>query len=126
MCRRRPPQGSAPRREHQRHGRSCRVPGGAALVLLVPRDLLVDLPLPRVDPGLVLVVPLPPLVRSALGVPLGRVLPVLLAPERAQVEVAPGAAERLVAAVVDEVGAVHLVALADEGVGAVPLVDAEV
>src|ERR1700745_512191 len=52
----------------------------------------------------VLVVPIPPLVRRALGVALGRVLPRLLASEGAQVEVAPGAAERLVAAVVDVVG----------------------
>src|SRR5918994_1289324 len=53
----------------------------------------------------VLVVQVPPLVRRRLRVALGRVLPLLLAPERGQVEVAPGAPHRLVAAAVDEVGA---------------------
>jgi len=57
---------------------------------------------------------------------LGRVLPLLLPPERGDVEVAPGAAHRLVAAVVDEVGAEHAVTIADERVRAVPFVDAEV
>src|ERR671910_1621650 len=74
----------------------------------------------------VLVVQVPPLVPRRLRVALGRVLPLLLAPERGQVEVAPGAPHRLVAAAVDEVGAEDLVALADEGVRAVPLADAEV
>src|SRR4051794_25535509 len=54
---------------------------------------------------LVLVVPVPPFVRRVLGIALGRVLPLLLASERGHVEVAPGSAQRLVAAVVDEVGA---------------------
>src|SRR6266550_5162879 len=72
------------------------------------------------------VVPDPPLVRRGLGVVLRRVLPLLLAPERGQVEVAPGASHRLVAAVVDEVGAEHALAVADERVRAVPLVHAEV
>src|SRR5207245_7626937 len=72
------------------------------------------------------VVPDPPLVRRGLRVALRRVLPLLLAPERSQVEVAPGAPHRLVAAVVDEVGAEHAVAVADERVRAVPLVHAEV
>src|SRR5439155_1045834 len=57
---------------------------------------------------------------------LGRFLPFLLAPERSHIEVAPGAPERLVAAVVNEVGAEHAVAVADERVRAVPLVYAEV
>jgi hypothetical protein len=42
------------------------------------------------------------------------------------VEVAPGAPHRLVAAAVDEVGAEHAVAVAEERVRAVPLVHAEV
>src|SRR5215207_1158177 len=74
----------------------------------------------------VLVVQVPPLVRRGLRVALRRVLPLLLAPERRHVEVAPGAAHRLVAAVVDEVGPEDPVALADEGVRSVPLVHAEV
>src|SRR6266542_6820323 len=72
------------------------------------------------------VVPDPPLVRRGLGVALRRVLPLLLAPERSHVEVAPGAPHRLVAAAVDEVGAEHAVTVADERVRAVPLVHAEV
>src|SRR5919112_5755453 len=72
------------------------------------------------------VVVVPPLVGRGLGVALGRVLPLLLAPERGDVEVAPGAPHRLVAARVDEVGAEDPVAVADEGVGAVPLAHAEV
>src|SRR5215212_9155120 len=73
----------------------------------------------------VLVVEVPPLVRRRLGVALGRVLPLLLAPERRDVEVGPGAPHRLVAAAVDEVGAEDAVVLADERVRPVPLVDAE-
>src|SRR6266851_7569159 len=72
----------------------------------------------------VFVVPVPPRVRRRLGVTLGRVLPVLLAPESGQVEVAPGAPHCLVAAIVDEVGAEHAVAVADERVRAVPFVHA--
>src|SRR5580700_11649295 len=49
----------------------------------------------------IVVVPVPPVVRRALRVALGRVLPGFLPPERAHVEVAPGAAHRLVAAVVE-------------------------
>src|SRR5829696_1651745 len=74
----------------------------------------------------VLVVQAPPLVGRGLRVARRRVLPLLLAPERGDVEVGPGAAHRLVAAAVDEVGAEDRVAVADEGVRAVPLVDAEV
>src|SRR5215471_3283204 len=75
---------------------------------------------------IVLVVPVPPAVRRGLRIALGRVLPVLLPSERGHVEVAPGAPQRLVAAVVDEVGAEHLVAVAEEHVRAVVLVHAEV
>src|SRR4029453_17042254 len=74
----------------------------------------------------VLVVPVPPLVRRGLRVALRRVLPVLLASECRDVEIVPGTAHLLVAAVVDEVGAEHLFAVADEGVRAVPLVHAEI
>src|SRR4051794_7892851 len=44
------------------------------------------------------VVVVPPLVRRGLRVPVGRVFPRLLAPERGDVEVAPGGAQVLVAA----------------------------
>src|SRR4051794_38666637 len=72
------------------------------------------------------VVVVPPTVRRCLRMALRRVLPLLLAPESGDVEVAPRAPYRLVAAAVDEVGAEDLVAVADEGVGAVPLVHPEV
>src|SRR5215210_489712 len=75
----------------------------------------------------VLVVQVPPLVRGRLRIALRRVLPLLLAPERGDVEVGPGAAHRLVAAVVDEVRAEDpAVVLSYEGVGAVPLTHVEV
>src|SRR4051812_46800915 len=70
--------------------------------------------------------PVPPLVRWGLGIALWRVLPVLLTSERGHVEVAPGASHCFIAAVVDEVSAKHLVAVADERVMAVPFVHAEV
>src|SRR6267143_320692 len=76
--------------------------------------------------GLVVVVPVPPLVRRGLGVTLWRVLPGLLTTERRHIEVAPGGSHRLVAAAVDEVCAEHPLAVADECIVAVPLVDAEV
>src|SRR6202140_4675873 len=76
--------------------------------------------------GTVTVVPVPPLVRPALGVALRRVLPLLLTPERRHVEVAPNGAHRFVAAAADEVGAEHALAVADECVVAVPFVHPEV
>ena len=76
--------------------------------------------------GDIALVPVPPLVGSALGVALRRVLPLLLTPERRHVEVAPDCAHRLVAAGVDEVGAEHALAVADERVVAVPLIHPEV
>src|ERR687895_21721 len=72
------------------------------------------------------VVVVPPPVGRRLRVVLGRVLPVLLAPQRGHVQVAPSGAHGLVAAAVDEIGAIDLVTLADERVVPVPLVDAEV
>src|SRR4029077_13938132 len=61
----------------------------------------------RLEDGrvVVLVVEVPPAVARGLRVALGRVLPVVLAAQRGHVEIGPGAAERLVAARVDEVGA---------------------
>src|SRR5207247_3428123 len=72
------------------------------------------------------VVPDPPLVGRSLRVALRRVLPLLLAPERSDVQVVPGIAHLLVAAVVDEVRAEYAVAVAYERVRSVPLVHAEV
>src|SRR5215471_5411236 len=76
--------------------------------------------------GVVVIVPVPPLVRRSLGVALRRVLPSLLTSERRDIEVAPGGPHRLVAAAVDEVCAEHPLAVAEEHVVAVPFVDAEV
>src|SRR5262245_19759391 len=72
------------------------------------------------------VVVVPPLVGRCLRVALGRVLPLLLATERSDVEVVPGVPHLLVAPVVDEVGAEDPTVLADERIRAVPLVDVEV
>src|SRR5437016_9037298 len=72
------------------------------------------------------VVPDPPLVRGSLRVAIRRVLPLLLAPKRSDVEVVPSVSHLLVAAVVDEVGSEHIIAGADERVRAVPLVHSEV
>src|SRR5580704_7410858 len=74
----------------------------------------------------VVVVPVPPLVWLSLGITLWRILPSFLAAERREVEVAPDASHRLVTAVVDEVCAEHLVAIAEEHVVAVPFIDAEI
>src|SRR6516164_10311719 len=74
--------------------------------------------------GVVVVVPVPPLVPRGLGVTLWRVLPLLLTPERGHIKIAPGAPHRLVAAVVDEVRATHTLTVADECIVAVPLVHA--
>src|SRR5205085_12107010 len=78
----------------------------------------------RAKPGLaVVVVVVPPLVRRRLGVALRRVLPLLLASERGDVEVGPGGAHRLVATAIDEVGAIDaVVVVAVEDVVAMPLV----
>src|SRR3954471_11729803 len=72
------------------------------------------------------VVVVPPLVRRRLRVAVGRVLPVLLPAERGDVEIVPRVAHRLVASGFYEVLAEDRVAVADEGVRAVPLADAEV
>src|ERR1700722_1591506 len=76
--------------------------------------------------GSIFVVPVPPLIRWGLGIARRRVLPLLLAAERSQVEVAPRAPYCLIAAAVDEVSAEHAVAFAEEHVVPVPFVDTEV
>src|SRR5271157_1089199 len=76
--------------------------------------------------GIVVVVPVPPLVRLGLWITLGRVLPRLLTAKRRDIEIAPDGSHSLVAPLVDEIRAEHLVAVAKEHVMAVPLIDAEV
>src|SRR5262245_43013307 len=62
----------------------------------------------------VVLVVVPPPVGRRLGIAGRRVLPLLLASQRGDVEVAPGAAHVLIAAGVDEVGPEDAIALADE------------
>src|SRR5260370_14248112 len=76
--------------------------------------------------GLVVVVPVPPLVRRRLGVTLWRILPGFLTTEGRDIEVAPGGSHRLVAAAVDEACTEHPLAVADGCIRALPLADAEV
>src|ERR1700728_4763897 len=87
-----------------------------------------DLDPSRIDGslGFVIVVPVPPLIGRGLGIAFGRIFPRLLASERSEIEIAPEAAHGFVAAVVDEVGAEDFVAVAEEDVVTVPLVDAEI
>src|SRR5258708_1682525 len=94
--------------------------GRGVIVLVAGRP-----PLDR--PGVpVSVVPVPPLVRRGLWVAVRRIFPVLLASQRGDVEVAPRGPQGSVSAVVDEVGAVHAVAVANERIRTVPLVHTEV
>src|SRR5262245_50991075 len=95
-------------------------------LLQAAADLVLPIPRRRASgqrSSLVFVVPPPPLVRLGLRIALRRVLPIFLAAERGDVEVAPGAAHGLVSAAVDEVRAVDLFAVMDERVRSVPLVD---
>src|SRR5271166_1638185 len=62
--------------------------------------------------GLVVIVPVPPLIRRFLGVTLRRILPLLLTSQRSHVEIAPDRPHRLVGAIVDEVSPEHSVAVA--------------
>src|SRR5262245_4332126 len=104
---------SAPSRE--------RSPGAALVRLTLESEGAIDDARPLRCLGVVVcVVPVPPLVRRRLRVALRRILPFLLAPERRDVEIVPGAPHLLVAAVVDEVGAEDLVLVTDERVRAVP------
>src|SRR5581483_10874706 len=76
--------------------------------------------------GGVIVVPVPPFVGRGLRRAFGRILPVLLAAERGEIEIAPRGPHRLVAAIVDEVGAEYAPTFADEHVMAMPFVHAEI
>src|SRR5213593_1948811 len=62
----------------------------------------------------VLVVAAPPAVARGLRVALGRVLPLLLAAQRGQVEQGPDGAQRFHSALGGEVGAIDLAAVAQE------------
>src|SRR5260221_3934525 len=123
-CRDRPARAGTPpgaRLPRERVGSRARAPRAALGVGEARTGRLVDGRL------VVLVVEVPPQIGLGLRVALGRVLPLLLAAERGDVEIGPGAAQRLVAALVDEVRAEDpVVVIAVEGVGAVPLVNAEV
>src|SRR5215218_6956827 len=121
-CRDRPRSAAAPPAATRRRGRGGSRAAGAALGGGGVGEGGLE-----VGRVVVFVVAVPPDVGLGLRVALRRVLPDLLATERGDVEVGPGGAERLVAALVDEVGAVDpAVVVAVEGVGAVPFVDAEV
>src|ERR1043166_1176318 len=74
----------------------------------------------------VVVVPVPPFIWLGLGVTFRRIFPSLLAAERREVEIAPCCSHRFVAAIVDEVGAEDLLAIAEKHIMAVPLVHTEV
>ncbi len=74
----------------------------------------------------VAVVPVPPFVRTALRIAFRRIFPNLLSPKCGHVEIAPQRAHPLIAAGIDEVGAENPVAFAEEGVVAMPFIDAEV
>src|SRR6476661_9150408 len=76
--------------------------------------------------AVVVIVPVPPLVRPALGGAVRRVFPSFLTAQRREVEVAPDAAHGFIGAVVDEVSPKHFVAIAEENVVAVPFIDAKV
>src|SRR5690349_18689382 len=104
-----------------RSRRSGRAPSARFCLFLASSDggcvgISYDVDPLRVGRGLlaVVVVPIPPLVRLRLRITLRRVLPSLLATERRNVEVAPDSPHRLIAAIVDEVCAEHLVAVAEE------------
>src|ERR1700721_2970889 len=76
--------------------------------------------------GIIVVVPVPPLVRRGLRIAFRRVLPRLLTPERRHVEVAPCSAHCLVSAAIDEICAKQPPAIANECVVAMPFIDPEV
>src|SRR5581483_1989538 len=76
--------------------------------------------------GGVVVVPVPPPVRRVLRIALWRVLPSLLTTEWCNVEVAPDCPHCLITAVVDQVCAKHPLAIPEEHVVPMPLIDAEV
>src|ERR687898_436150 len=110
----------------RRHGRSRRTAGGAGLELVAQTQRGLKPPSPRVALGAVFVVQPPPAIRRGLRIALGRVLPLLLAAKRGDVQVVPGAPHLLIAAAGDEVRAEDAIAVPNEGARAVPLVDAEV
>src|SRR5207248_352805 len=71
-------------------------------------------------------VPDSPRVRGSVRITGRGVFPLFLAPERGNVEIVPSAAHLFIAAIVDDVGAKHTVAVADECIRAMPFIHAEV
>lgn len=76
--------------------------------------------------GIVVVVPVPPFVRRALGIAFWRVLPSFLASKRRNVEIAPDGPHRFIATPIPKVGAKNPLAVVDEHVVSMIFVDAEV
>src|SRR6185369_11853271 len=76
--------------------------------------------------GIVVVVPVPPLVWRRLRVTLWRILPSFLTAKRGNIEVAPDGPHGLVSAIVNEICAEHLLAVAEEHVVPVPFIDSKV
>jgi hypothetical protein len=68
----------------------------------------------------------PTFVWLRLRIALGRVLPKLLTAKSRHIEIAPGRTHRLIAAPVDEISAEDPFAVLNEGVMAVPLIDAKI
>src|SRR5919198_6244303 len=110
----------------RRRGRSRRTAGRAGLELVAQARRGWAPPPPRARLRAVFVVQPPPPIRRGLRIALGRVLPLLLAAKRGDVQVVPGAPHLFIAAAGDEVGAEDAIAVANEGARAVPLVDTEV
>src|SRR5918995_779848 len=141
---RRAPAGSARRRPRRRTaagpppparrrgGRSRCTAGRAGLELVAQTQRGLGPLLPRAGLRAEFVVQPPPPIRRGLRIALGRVLPLLLAAKRGDIQVVPRAPHLLIAATRDEVGAEDAIAacarmgIANEGARAVPLVDAEV
>src|SRR5580704_4682684 len=80
----------------------------------------------RRDLGVVVVMPVPPLIWRSLRITGWRVFPDLLTPEGRDIKVTPDGPHRLVTPLVDEVCAEHPLAVANERVVAVPLGHTEV
>src|SRR5919109_3677178 len=104
-----------PRPARCRRGQSRRTAGRAGLELVAQTQRGLGPLLPRARLRAVFVVQPPPPIRRGPRVALGRVLPLLLAAKRGDVQVVPGAPHLLIAAAGDEVGAEDAIAVANEG-----------
>src|SRR5262249_21177674 len=72
------------------------------------------------------VMPVPPFIWRSFGITFRRILPHFLAAERREIEITPDSPHRLIAAIVDEIGAENLVAVPDESVVAMPFVHSKI